>query len=121
MQPATHCIDGSPARLRPRPPYQSGCGDSDWWATIPASILHFEFSHRRDGTFGDRTARCRGFYLGDRLPSTGGSSEHQVRDAVFTECHDDLRPRELLFGATLANDGCRGSIERRDTVWSDHR
>jgi len=42
-------------------------------------------------------------------------------DALFDERHDELRPRESLFGSALANDGLARSVERLDSLSTHNR
>ena len=75
----------------------------------------------RDGALNCHIARHRGFQLGGRLPSSRGIAEPPVCNALFDERHDELRPRESLFGSALANDGLARSVERLDSLWSHNR
>ena len=60
-------------------------------------------------------------HLGRRLPASWRSTRHQVRDALFAQRNDKLRPRKPLSGRTMATDGCSGGTERDATVRADHR
>jgi len=75
----------------------------------------------RDGALNCHIARHRGFQLGGRLPISRGIAKPAVCNALFDERHDELRPRESLFGSALANDGLARSVERLDSLWSHNR
>ena len=45
----------------------------------------------------------------------------EVCGSLFSGGDDELRPRESVFSATLANARRAGSVERLDSLWPDHR
>ena len=92
-----------------------------WLPAALASCFAFPLCRWRDGALNCHLARHRGFQLGGRLPISRGIAKPAVCNALFDERHDELRPRESLFGSALANDGLARGVERLDSLWSHNR
>src|SRR5271157_2570041 len=84
-------------------------------------LAKFRGGHGPRCLVGYRTARYRGGHLGHRLPASRRPTRHQVCDALFAQRNDKLRPREPLFGRTMATDGCFRGAERDASIRADHR